>query len=101
MRNNALLPPAPFQPCGLTLKPLERMKRTTDLEGADALQVLALEPQPDDRRRGLPAFPPRSREFSLGPWRRREGCQRPVRDYGRPVDVWRDELVGLLDGGAG
>lgn len=47
MRNDASLAPASLRPSGLLRQPEEGVKCPARLEGADALEVLALEPEAD------------------------------------------------------
>lgn len=125
MRDNAPLPPAALHPPGLPLQPLQGVKGAPGLEGADALQVLAFEPEPDLRVGGFPLFPfllllipffcrgrgrgrcrggvlpDGPRQLGRVPAPRREGRQRRVAEDGRAVHEGPDQGCGLGDGGAG
>lgn len=70
--NTSLLAPS-FEPPGSLLELLNGVKGTAGLEGANALEVLALEPQPHDGLgRGPVAGPFGAIELGGGP---RGGCQ--------------------------
>lgn len=100
MRNNTPRHATPLHPLDIPLEPLHGMKRPAHLERPDALQVLALEPQPDRRpRRCRAPRPPRAGQVRRG--RRREPRQRRVGEDRRAVDEGPDELVGLPDAVAG
>ena len=57
MRNDAPLAAPPFDPPGLLVEAGEGVKGAAGLEGADALEVLALEPDADLGVRGGPLLP--------------------------------------------
>lgn len=84
MRNNAPLGAAAGQPPGLALQPLDGVERAAGLEGADLLEVLALEPQPE-LRPGLAG----------GSGSGGECRQRGARDHRGPVHKRLDELPRL------
>lgn len=97
MRDDPLLLAPTLHPPRLHLEPLNSMERPASLERAHALQILALEPEPQDRSGGRPALPPRAAKVLGGAGRRRELRQRAVRQHGRAVDMRLDQLVGLDD----
>jgi hypothetical protein len=101
MRHDPLLLAPSLHPPGFHLQPLQGVERAPRLERPDALQVLALEPQPQHRPGGRPPLPPRPREVLGRAGRRRELRERPVGEDGGEMDVGLDELVGFYHGGAG
>ena len=74
---------------------LERMERAANLERADALQVLALEPQTHSRSRWCAPLPLRALELILRPCCRRQLRQRAVCEDRRAVHMRLDQLVRL------
>lgn len=85
----------------LLTEAFERVRRTANLEGADALEVLALEEEVDARLGGGAAFEGGADERGGGLGRRGEVVERLAGKDGRFVDVGLDEFVGGLDRGAG
>jgi hypothetical protein len=107
MRNNPPREPPTSNPPRISLEPLDGVERPAHLERPDPLEVLALEPQPDDgpRRRTCLFLPLAVRLLSVahgrslpvpGPVprrRRRKPRQRRVGQHGRAVDVRPHEVV--------
>lgn len=107
MRDNPPPHPPTSNPPLIGLEPLDGVERPAHLERPDALQVLALEPQPDDGARLLRLGPflttistivcvPPRRLRVPGPvtrGRRRQQRQRRVGHDGRAVDVRPNEVV--------
>jgi len=98
MSDNTLLPAATFKPTRLLLETLNGMECAAGLEGADALQVLALEPQPQNWFGWGAALPFRAFKFL---WRARgrgdlgECC---VGEYRGLMDEGLDQLMCRLHG---
>lgn len=92
MSNNPSLHPPTLDPLLVPLQSLDRMERAPGLERANSLQILALEPQPDDGLRGGGACALLRRGG--------ERAERGVGEHGRLVDVRLDELVGGEHAGA-
>lgn len=95
MRHNSLLPTPSLLPPRLPLQPLNRMERPSDLEGPNPLEILTLEPQPQDRLRRCSALPSRTLQLL-----RRAGCRGQVGEGAigqnrRIVDERLDEFVSL------
>lgn len=91
MSDNTLLLATTLKPSRLQLEPLNGVEGPPRLERADPLQVLALEPEPQNGLRGLAPLPLRPSQVAR---RRCQLRQRPVGEHGRPVDVGFDDLVG-------
>ena len=95
--SNPLLPPSALLPSRFHLQALDSVHRAADLEGADALQVLALEVQAHRRLRGSLLLPPIP-IFSIHQRRRRRGSnliQRRIRERGRVMHEPLDQLARL------
>jgi len=101
MRDDAALAAAALGPAVRLRQPEQRVEGAARLERADALQVLALEPEAQRGLRGLLARPGRGGQLGRGARRGGEGGEVGVCEDGRAVDVGLDELVGGEDGGAG
>jgi hypothetical protein len=99
MGNNAFLPPPTTLPPFLLHQPTERMKGTTDLESADALQVLAFEPQAQFWVCGGAVGPLCALEGGRGLRCRGELAESVVCEDWCFVDVGLYERVGGEDGG--
>lgn len=97
MRNHPLLPHL-LNPIFLD-QSQQRMERAPHLERPNALEILALEEQPDLRLRRLLALPLRAFQRFGGLWRGCEVRERRVGLHLRLVDVRLDELVGGAHGG--
>lgn len=111
MSNNPPLKPPTSNPPLISLEPLNSMERPADLEGPNPLQVLALEPQPDDGSRRRPCLflilhllflspllisvaPGRLQVPGPVPRRHRgQPRQGGVGQHGRAVDVGAHEVV--------
>lgn len=77
------------------------MESSSDLKCADFLEILALEPEPDDRLGGFLARPGGPFKCSGRLWGRGEGGEGGVCEHWGLVDVWFYESVGGDDGGTG
>lgn len=101
MRDDAAFAPAALNPARLLRQSEEGVEGAAGFEGADALEVFALEPEAEDWFCGGLAGPGGGGEGGGGARGGGEKGEVGGGQDGGVVDVGRDEGVGGEDGGAG
>lgn len=100
MRDDALLAAAALGPAGLLLQALDGVKGAAGLEGADLLEVLALEPEAENGAGRGAADPGGALQLGGRPRRRGQPVERRVGQHRRLVHVRLDQLQRRLHRGA-